>query len=92
MTRNEAKAAASRLGAKISDTVNDQTDYVVAASRAGSKLRKARALRIEVLSDADWEDIVSNFGKQRTPLDYPFYGAKKIQKIVSTDFPDLDLD
>lgn len=96
MTRNEAKAAAARLGAKISDTVNTATDYVVAGPGAGSKLRKAKSLRIEVLSDAEWLDILSGLGKPLKPQDSPFYGNprynKKIQKTVSTGFPDLDLD
>ena len=58
MTRDEAKAMAERLGAKVAGSVSKQTDYVVAGPGAGSKLAKARDAGVAVLSEDEWFDLV----------------------------------
>jgi DNA ligase (NAD+) len=58
MTRDEAKAMAERLGAKVAGSVSKKTDYVVAGPGAGSKLGKAKELGVNVISEDDWFDLV----------------------------------
>ena len=58
MTRNEAKAQAERLGAKVAGSVSKKTDYVVAGPGAGSKLAEAQKHGVTVLSEDEWLAMV----------------------------------
>jgi DNA ligase (NAD+) len=57
-TRDEAKARALALGAKVTDSVSKKTDFVVAGADAGSKAAKARELGVALLTEDAWLSLI----------------------------------
>ncbi|EDP64702.1 NAD-dependent DNA ligase [alpha proteobacterium BAL199] len=56
--RNEAKAKAESLGAKVAGSVSKKTDYVIIGADAGSKAAKAEALGVPTLSEDEWFTLI----------------------------------
>ena len=57
MTRDEAKAKAEKLGAKVAGSVSKNTDYVVVGADAGSKAKKAAELGVTMLTEHEWAKL-----------------------------------
>jgi DNA ligase (NAD+) len=57
-TRDEAKQMIEDAGGRVSGSVSKKTDYVVAGSDAGSKLDKARELKVNVIGEKELEGLL----------------------------------
>ncbi len=58
LSRSEAKAQAEKMGANVSSSVSNSTNLVVAGDKAGSKLKKALELGVNIISEDEWVKIV----------------------------------
>ena len=61
MTRSEAKSVAERLGMKVLSSISKNTDYVIVGADAGSKLKKAQELNLNILSEGQWVEIIKKY-------------------------------
>lgn len=57
-TRKEAENIIESLGGKISSSVSKKTSYVIAGEEAGSKLKKAQELKVKIISEKEFEEMV----------------------------------
>ncbi len=61
MNRNDAKARLIELGAKVSGSVSKKTQLVIAGDKAGSKLKKAEELGIEIMDEAEMLALFNHY-------------------------------
>ena len=59
MTRSEAKEKAERLGAKVSSSVSQNTDFLVCGEATGSKAKKALELGVKILNEDEWLSFIN---------------------------------
>jgi len=57
--RHEIEAKIEAMGGKTSGSVSKKTDFVLAGENAGSKLEKANALGVKVLTEAEFFEIIA---------------------------------
>jgi DNA ligase (NAD+) len=60
MTRDEATARIESLKGKVTNSVSSRTSYVVAGDKAGSKLSNARELKIEILDEDQFRNLIGD--------------------------------
>ena len=58
-TRNQAAEIIEKFGGKVSSSVSKKTDYVLAGEDAGSKLKKANDLGVTVISEDQFNEMIS---------------------------------
>ena len=60
MTRSEAEKKVKELDGKISKSVSKKLDYLVVGEKPGSKLQKAEALNIVILTEQQFQELFQN--------------------------------
>ncbi len=63
-SRDEASAKITELGGKVTSSVTNKTDYLIAGEKAGSKLTKANSFGIKILSETDFIDLLNEAVKK----------------------------
>ena len=58
MSRDAAKEEIERRGGRVSGSVSKKTDFLVAGAEAGSKLKKAAELGVQVLDEAAFLKLI----------------------------------
>ncbi len=61
LTRDQAKERLQALGAKVAGSVSKKTDYLVAGPGAGSKLKKAEELEVDIMDEAGLLELLSQW-------------------------------
>lgn len=59
-TRDDIQNKLIKLGAVPASSVTKKTDYLIVGEKSGSKLQKARELGIPTLTEAEFEDLISD--------------------------------
>ncbi len=59
LEREEAKAKIRELGGHVSESVSEETDYLIAGREPGSKLEKAKELDVKILSEEEFKKLIS---------------------------------
>ncbi|HPS66141.1 MAG TPA: helix-hairpin-helix domain-containing protein, partial [Ignavibacteria bacterium] len=59
-TRDRAKDLIESMGGRVTSSVSKKTDYVLAGYEAGSKLEKAKSLKVKILSEKEFEDLINS--------------------------------
>ena len=59
-TRDEASLIIENMGGKTSSSVSKKTDYVLYGDNAGSKLTKAQALGVKLITEDEFEEMINN--------------------------------
>ena len=60
LNRKNAQEKVQALGGRHSSSISKNTDFVVAGPGAGTKLKKAKQLDIQVMSEDDFLDLINN--------------------------------
>jgi DNA ligase (NAD+) len=58
LTRNDAKQKIEELGGNVTGSVSKNTDLLIAGKEAGSKLKKAQQLNIEIWDEQKLLDLI----------------------------------
>lgn len=58
-TRDKAKSLIENAGGKATNTVSKKTDYLIAGSNSGTKLKKAKKLNIKILNESEFKNLFS---------------------------------